>query len=65
MKTTKDLEEMRRKLDVEAIRQRTIEGQLERIRKKKETDAEERVRVPDSVLSAKLTANEGAAKTRS
>ena len=54
---------MRQTMDIEQIKERTIQGQLDKIAKKKVTDADERVRVPE--YADKVTFNPtDKAKTR-
>ena len=48
---------MRQNIDIEMIKRRTTEGQLEKIRQTKVKDAEERVRVPEMIETSKLPAD--------
>ena len=46
-KTTKKLSRMRTNVDIEMIKRRTVQGFEKFLKKNKDQDAEERVRVPD------------------
>jgi len=54
---------MRQNIDIDMIKRRTIQGQLEIINKQKKKDAEERVRVPEET-ETKTIPTDGNARTR-
>ena len=54
---------MRQNIDIDMIKRRTIQGQLEIINKQKQKDAEERVRIPEET-ETKTIPTDGNARTR-
>lgn len=54
---------MRQNIDIDMIKRRTIQGQIEIINKQKQKDAEERVRVPEET-ETKTIPTDGNVRTR-